>query len=1003
MSHGDLNNLNIDLCGKDLNNSYSTEKIQIEIDGQSFYFDQAPKFEIVYKSEELNRFKDEILLYLNERNRFYMHFLKSYQDKMELMNSHFETQIKNLSENSTNLIKTQAKITSKLDKIPDYEISVNKLNDQIITHEIRIKNLSDDFLKATQKYDKIYLDNLELPGFIGPYAKFKNCKTFFDYVLREFNKINQYKEKNIMDVKAYKEKLENIIKSINLLIKNNNDAQFQYIRTLNERNIKDCKEMYDVLNNRVTDLRIENSKYSMEIIDKGNEMTKELAKILDMKENLSKNFDDKMQEFKILNNNTTVLFNNHRKDFNDLKKKLQDVFSVIIKEISPSKENIAIIESTGAVKKKSMKNLPKNLFKKCKTNNIFDRKGKTVKNFNYSSSQIAKITNNIENLNKNFNSHNLNFPLIEKDSDKENKNNNDVSNITNININQNNNNKNTPLSVDKYDSESHKINYNSPSNNYSNNKKANHYSKSINKIKINSQVKKIFGKLEKKDENSENLEKKRLKTDENINEKNTSFEPIEINNNYGKNLSNKNVKITVKELMNSNKIKNDEKKYSECNSISANNNTFNLNNTFNTSNENNNYSFLSSNTLYSSNFNLNNHTNNNNNNNKMVNEFVLVEQNDKVIKELESELEQSTMKKDKIVSNAKKIEDNFKNICDKIEPINLNIKNKINENNEEIINENEEINKEIINEKEEEPKKIFDNEIIIKNKRHSLQNRINDISTEDIKDTITSMINKTSNNNILQNQKLKNIGNIIKSVEKENKDDSYTLDKEKEITATKSPKEQKDKCEININITNDNKNDNILNEKFDKFEKKINDIEALFSEKISNIFSQMENIKNMFNNSLSNSFCARDNSKLFNKFYSMKLKPKQQDLTNNDITVHENSPNNPIKLKKTIAPIIEINPLNLHFSPNSSQKACTKMNKKLSEGFDIKKASKGFVTSSSVKDYSSLNNRMDSSPHLSFHHKGVNKWVNLADLLKYDNSKIVSFDNNKCLLSNENI
>ena len=137
------------------------------------------------------------------------------------------------------------------------------------------------------------------------------------------------------------------------------------------------------------------------------------------------------------------------------------------------------------------------------------------------------------------------------------------------------------------------------------------------------------------------------------------------------------------------------------------------------------------------------------------------------------------MKKDKIVSNAKKIEDNFKNICDKIEPINLNIKNKINENNEEIINENEEINKEIINEKEEEPKKIFDNEIIIKNKRHSLQNRINDISTEDIKDTITSMINKTSNNNILQNQKLTNIGNIIKSVEKENKDNSYTLDKEK--------------------------------------------------------------------------------------------------------------------------------------------------------------------------------------------------------------------------------
>ena len=41
-------------------------------------------------------------------------------------------------------------------------------------------------------------------------------------------------------------------------------------------------------------------------------------------------------------------------------------------------------------------------------------------------------------------------------------------------------------------------------------------------------------------------------------------------------------------------------------------------------------------------------------------------------KELASELEQSTNKKDKLASNAKKIEDNFKSIiCDKISPLNL--------------------------------------------------------------------------------------------------------------------------------------------------------------------------------------------------------------------------------------------------------------------------------------------------------------------------------------------
>ena len=79
-----------------------------------------------------------------------------------------------------------------------------------------------------------------------------------------------------------------------------------------------------------------------------------------------------------------------------------------------------------------------------------------------------------------------------------------------------------------------------------------------------------------------------------------------------------------------------------------------------------------------------------------VNKFVLndniLDLNDKVIKELASELEQSTNKKDILTSNAKKIEDNFKAICNKISPLNLNKNNDQKENTsiKSIINENDE-------------------------------------------------------------------------------------------------------------------------------------------------------------------------------------------------------------------------------------------------------------------------------------------------------------------------
>ena len=63
---------------------------------------------------------------------------------------------------------------------------------------------------------------------------------------------------------------------------------------------------------------------------------------------------------------------------------------------------------------------------------------------------------------------------------------------------------------------------------------------------------------------------------------------------------------------------------------------------------------------------------NGNNINKFIINEINLEQNDKIIKELASELEQSTAKKDKF-------EQKFKNACNNIEPINL-LSNK-NDNN----------------------------------------------------------------------------------------------------------------------------------------------------------------------------------------------------------------------------------------------------------------------------------------------------------------------------------
>jgi hypothetical protein len=126
-------------------------------------------------------------------------------------------------------------MNTKLDKVKAFDAFVNKANDKLISHEIRINCVREDLTKTIQKYDKIYLENLEVPGYIGRCSKYANCKIFFTEMIKEMDKFNTYREKNTIDLCTYKERLENIIKTFQSLVDNNNDSQIKYITKLIKR------------------------------------------------------------------------------------------------------------------------------------------------------------------------------------------------------------------------------------------------------------------------------------------------------------------------------------------------------------------------------------------------------------------------------------------------------------------------------------------------------------------------------------------------------------------------------------------------------------------------------------------------------------------------------------------------------------------------------------------------------------------------------------------------
>ena len=130
---------------------------------------------------EFLKFKDEVLKLISTTETIINAKIDKHKEEMIATEKNYENKIKHIDEHYANFIQVSSTINNRLDRLNTYESFTQKTNDQLVSHEIRLTNISKDFTKAVQKYDKIYLDNLVLPGYIGEFCKFKNAKEFFNF------------------------------------------------------------------------------------------------------------------------------------------------------------------------------------------------------------------------------------------------------------------------------------------------------------------------------------------------------------------------------------------------------------------------------------------------------------------------------------------------------------------------------------------------------------------------------------------------------------------------------------------------------------------------------------------------------------------------------------------------------------------------------------------------------------------------------------------------------
>jgi len=818
------------------------------------------KYIIKYQNEELNKFQDEILSFFKERDKYYTDLISKYKNRIEISEKNYENLANHLKLNYKEILSSQASLNNRLDKFNTYDAFVAKTNDNLTSHEIRINNLREDYTRTVQKYDKIYLDNLELPGYIGRCAKYKNCQLFFEDVIKEINKFNNYKEKNNIDLKTYKEKLEFSIKTFRNLLNNNNDAQIKYINKLNEKNLDESKNMVDNLSTRVMELRIENSKHSLELINKTNELKQEMEKIKEMKGELLNEFYNKIDDFKIETNKTVNSFNEFKNEYAIIRKKFLEL-AEFIKDIR-FRKNLG-----GDVNKKDLNDLYKNLIKKNKKC-MKDKNVQLLDDINKIEKmefKINKIDNN-DNINKEknirgnkkhetynytknvfkgniieFNLHNNKNEIKKNDTDEIN---NDITggNIreskTDINNNLNNLNNSE---INKPSSHEKRVFLFKDSN-------SSRSSKNIfnNKMNLDNEkediMKNTYDNTEDLNKNN-NLVMKNIKEYDQKSEK--KFETLNLN------------KIQMNSISKLNKKDKDKKCSTETDAISITDscNSFNINNAISQ------IGVLSDKSISNISLPITYNLNNVKCNKFILNDIHQEENDNKIIKELAAELEQSTSKKNKKIINKYS-----KNVVENIEPINLNQKNET----IEIINNSS------------------DN---IENKE--LDNKINNQIKKD------EQIIKNNNNN---NEKIFPL--ICKSIENENKDNNNNNKQSRKISIIKDLKDTMDSNSPkgeNINNNTDkiyNLNSDIetntetMNSKIGLFGQKLADIEMYMKNKFFELARQINEIKQQNSSkkkNLNRTVGYKSDKNIFNFLnneicpnnYSINIKDDSQNIGNN--------------------------------------------------------------------------------------------------------------------------
>ena len=213
-------------------------------------------------------------------------------------------------------------IATKVEQLFQFKSNTENV---LSTLSIRNDSLSKDIKDAIVKYDKIIQDNLMYPGLIGNDCKYKTFHEFLNYILQHINEFVNYKDSNVTTLAEHKMKLDSVSKSISTRI----DAIVSSMKQFTTQSVNDLNE--SIINKlhsydeRLQEMRIENSKYTVQLKYQTANMLNEWNNVINMKDELISQF--KQSNTKI--NETMRILEQYINEYNKQYKQIKSKFVLV--------------------------------------------------------------------------------------------------------------------------------------------------------------------------------------------------------------------------------------------------------------------------------------------------------------------------------------------------------------------------------------------------------------------------------------------------------------------------------------------------------------------------------------------------------------------------------------------------------------------------------------------------------------------------------------------------